>query len=373
MLRATDSVRRRRKTPAPIERHKRRAGLVLTSFLAIAVSPKVLAAAPTPATTQQPTPAQIVNQFQKNAGQFPGFRRNHAKGVCVSGYFQSSGKAAPYSVAQVFAAGRRTPVIGRFSIPGTNPYAWDDSTPIRGMALDFLQADGRQWRTAMNAVPAFPVSTPRADFQFMKLQQPDPATGEPDKKKLARFFAGHPRANAFRIWDQTTPPSASFATERYNSLDAFELVDAHGKRRAVRWSMLPEAADNGSQPPADKPDFLAADLLRRLARGSLRWHLSITFANPGDPVDDAAERWAGKHQRVDAGTLVIDATQPQKNGPCRDINFNPLVLPAGIEPSDDPLLQFRAAVYEVSHRRRVDEEARAATTAAEAPTAATAP
>ena len=64
--------------------------------------------------------ADKVNQFQDNAGTFAGYRRNHAKGVCVAGYFDSNGQAQAYSMAQVFAPGR-TPVVGRFAIPGSNP------------------------------------------------------------------------------------------------------------------------------------------------------------------------------------------------------------------------------------------------------------
>ena len=37
-----------------------------------------------------------------------------------------------------------------------------------------------------------------------------------------------------------------------------------------------------------------------------------------------------------------------------DINFDPLVLPAGIKPSDDPL-SARSAVYAQSFRRRAGE------------------
>jgi catalase len=332
------------------------AGISLSVAVASAVVVPGFAAAGDPPPAYRPSPDQVIDQFQKNEGVFPGYRRNHAKGVCVSGYFRSSGKAARYSTAQVFAAGQRTPVVGRLSIPGTSPYAWDGGTPIRGMALQFTQADGQQWRTAMNAVPAFPVSTPEADYEFMKLQQPDPATGDPDPKKLAAFFATHPTANAFRIWDETTTPSASYATVRYNSLDAFEFVDARGRRHAVRWSMLPESTEDGRHVPADDPDYLAADLRRRLSHAPLRWRLSITLANPGDAINDAARARFGDHRRVDAGTLVVDTTQPQANGPCRDINFNPLVLPTGIEPSDDPLLRFRAEAYAESHQRRVHEE-----------------
>lgn len=328
----------------------------IATVLASAVT--TCAVAGTSPRSPDPTADQIVNQFQKNGGVFPGYRRNHAKGVCVSGYFESSGRAAHYSVAEVFASGQRTPVIGRLSIPGTNPYAWDGSTPIRGMALDFLQANGQQWRTAMNAVPAFPVSTPAANYEFLQAQQPDPATGDPDPKKLAAFFASHPTADVFRNWDQTTKPSASYATVQYNSLDAFYLVDAEGRRHAVRWSMVPEAIADGHPAPANKPNFLAADLHRRLSRSPLRWRLVVTLANPGDPVNDAAVAWPADRRHVDAGTLVILASRPQSIGVCRDLSFNPLVLPRGIEPSDDPLLKDRASTYTESLRRRLREETR---------------
>lgn len=339
----------------------KRTGVGVVSILMMAASlmeVSAAAAADTPP-VPPPTPAEIVSQFQKNEGTFPGYRRNHAKGVCIYGYFRSSGRAARYSVAQVFAPGERTPVIGRLSIPGTSPYAWDDSTPIRGMALELTQADGEQWRTAMNAVPAFPVATPEADYEFMKLQQPDPATGDPDPQKLAAFFAAHPRANAFRMWVLSTTPSASYATETYNSLDAFELVDARGRRHAVRWSMVPDAKAGPERIPSGDPDYLVQDLRRRLSRGPLKWRLMIVLADAGDPINDAAVAWPADRRRIDAGTLVVRSSEPQRTGACRSINFDPTVLPAGIELSEDPLLRFRSRVYAESHRRRVREEAAA--------------
>jgi catalase len=42
---------------------------------------------------------------------------------------------------------------------------------------------------------------------------------------------------------------------------------------------------------------------------------------------------------------------------CRDVNFDPTVLPDGIAPSDDPLLAARSAAYAVSYQRRTREEA----------------
>jgi catalase len=41
--------------------------------------------------------------------------------------------------------------------------------------------------------------------------------------------------------------------------------------------------------------------------------------------------------------------------PARDINFDPLVLPNGIAPSDDPLLSSWSAAYSQSFTRRESE------------------
>ncbi|HEY1889706.1 MAG TPA: catalase [Steroidobacteraceae bacterium] len=212
------------------------------------------------------TPARLVSQLQiTNGGVYPGYRRNHAKGVCVLGYFQSNGQASAYSVAQVFAPNERTPVVGRFAIPGGNPYAPDSSIPIRSMALRFALANGQQWRTGMNDMPVFPVSTPEAFYQMLQAQQPDAATGKPDPLRMTAFFGAHPETAEFLAWVKTARPSASFADQNYWSLDAFELVDGHGRRHPVRWRMAPETPVSDAAGPAGDPDYLDGDLRQRLA------------------------------------------------------------------------------------------------------------
>jgi hypothetical protein len=149
------------------------------------------------------TTYRIINQFQRDNGTHPGYRRNHAKGLCVEGYFDSSGNASSISRAQVFQPGR-TPVIGRFAIPGGNPSAPDASVPVRSMALLFTQRDGEQWRTAMNSTPVFAVRTPEQFYRQLVAAQPDPNTGKPDPAKLKAFMQpirkhGHFRNGSKRI------------------------------------------------------------------------------------------------------------------------------------------------------------------------------
>src|SRR5580765_8095524 len=70
------------------------------------------------------SPASIINTFEQVNALHPGFRRNHAKGVCVTGFFESNGHGLALSKASVFLPGR-VPIIGRFALAGGQPYASD--------------------------------------------------------------------------------------------------------------------------------------------------------------------------------------------------------------------------------------------------------
>jgi catalase len=82
----------------------------------------------------------------------------------------------------------------------------------------------------------------------------------------------------------------------------------------------------------------------------------ITIGQPGDPTDDATIPWPEGREQVDVGTLTLDTIESEETSPARVINFDPLVLPVGIAPSDDPLLNPRSAIYSQSFTRRAGEK-----------------
>jgi catalase len=53
--------------------------------------------------------------------------------------------------------------------------------------------------------------------------------------------------------------------------------------------------------------------------------------------------------------LTLDRVEAEEFSPATDINFDPLTLPAGMAPSDDPVLSARSAVYARSFTRRTGE------------------
>jgi catalase len=303
------------------------------------------------------TPAAIIDTFQKVSGPHPGFRRNHAKGVCVRGYFESNGRGAEWSKAIVFQPGRVS-ILGRFALAGGQPYQTDAPHTVRSMALLFQLPDGEEWRTGMNNIPVFSVPTAQAFNDLLLASAPDPRTGKPDPAKIKAFLAANPEtAKAMQLIHEN-PVSSGFDNSTYNSLDAFRFINAAGKVTPVRWSMVPvqpfEPISTTDPGKADK-NYLFDALIAAIHAHPVQWHLIITIGQPGDPTDDATIPWPSDRQQVEVGTLTIDQVESEDTSPVRDINFDPLILPNGIGGSDDPLLSARSAAYSQSFTRREGE------------------
>ena len=231
---------------------------------------------------------------------------------------------------------------------------------FHALGLSFSLPHGELWRAALDDVPIFPVATPQAFLDFQKATAPDPTTGKPDMARVAAYLAAHPETRAFNQWLKDNPLPSSFANGNYYSINAFRFTDAAGAQHFVRWSLMPEAAfealDKSTLSTLDK-NYLFDEVIGRIQQGPLRWHLMLTVAEPGDTVDDATVQWPASRRAIDAGTLTVDHADLEDDGACRDITFDPLILPAGIGPSGDPLLSARSAAYSSSLTRRSGEPA----------------
>ncbi len=298
------------------------------------------------------TPDRLVDAFTPPTGKPPlGHRRNHAKGICFTGTFEANGAGSALSEARVFTRGQY-PALGRFNLGTPNPDAPDATVRVRGMGLRISTPDGQEWRTAMIDAPVFPVSTPQAFYGLLLAS----ASKDPDAMKT--FAAAHPEIAAFGAWNASGPWTGSYAEERYNSLDSFVFIDGAGGEKTVRWSLLPAAQPvpvSADDLAKRGPDFLEQEIAERVRGGPLRWTMAVTIANPGDPTADPSKAWPQDRRTVEVGTLVVQQIQAERDGPCRDINFDPSVLPPGIRTSDDPFPAARSSAYAKSYDRRTAE------------------
>jgi catalase len=303
------------------------------------------------------TPDRMLAAVTAPKGPTPGFRRNHAKGVCATGIFESSGAGAALSKAALFKPGQ-VPLIGRFAFSGSLPYQADSPSAVLSLALSFRPVHGDEWRTGMIDLPQFPVNTVRGFYDLLTDTLPDPATGKPVPAKMQAFFAAHPEAGPALAAIGQRPLTSGFANATYNGIDAFLFVNDAGATVPVRWSAVPlqPFAAAPTPPPAGR-DYLFDDLIAQAAKQKLQWHLILTEAAPGDPTATPAAAWPAGRQQVDAGTITIDKIAAEDGGTCTAINYDPMVLPAGIAVSDDPFPSARSATYSRSFTLRAGEAA----------------
>ena len=299
------------------------------------------------------TPARFTDGFEEVYGVHPGFRRNHAKGVGVWGFFESNGNGVRLSKAAVFRPGRVS-VLGRFSLGGGQPYAPDSASDVRGLGLQFSLPDGELWRTAMIHLPVFPFRTPEAFYENLFASRPDPSTGQPDPAKMQAFLAHHPETAEALKFIKSQPASSGFGDSTFHGLNAFRFINAAGESTPVRWILTPAQPWNTT--PSQDKNFLFEALIAQIHRQPLQWYLIVIVGQPGDPTNDATIAWPAGREQVNVGKLTLDRVESDDTSAARDINFDPLVLPAGIATSDDPLLSARSAVYSQSFTRRAGEQ-----------------
>ena len=342
----TDPNRRKSLAPATFI-----AALVLTIVAAFAWTAGVIG-------PKRQSGGDVADALEYNGGgPHPGYRRAHAKGLCLDGTFVANGAGSQLSSAKVFRPGSY-PVIGRFSVAGGNPLATDGRNVFHAVGLILRTPDGQEWRTAMDHTPIFPVADPQSFADLQYASWPDPKTGKPDPAKMKVFIAHHPETKAFQDYMMKALLPSSFANATYYSISAFRFTDGQGRTRFVRWQIVPDAPMMGLNKKAldSLPrDYLFREMIARTARGPSRWQLQLVVANAGDVTDKATVAWTGPHRTIDAGVLTVARVQPEEEGQCRDLNFDPTILPSGIAISDDPLLPARSKAYSTSFRRRAGE------------------
>ena len=299
------------------------------------------------------TPEKLVDGLAPPNGPSLGHRRNHAKGICFTGEFQAGGAGTALSTAAMLRQGSY-PIIGRFNLATANAGAADASVPVHGIGLQIAAPDGQVWRSAMLGAPVFPVATVEGFYELLQ------ATHAKDPNAMKGFVAAHPEFANFVKLAPTLPRTASYAEDRFNSLNSFTFTDAAGKASVVRWSLVPAAALQPVTPAelaSRAPNFLESEITDRVAKAPQRWEMVATVAGPGDKTSDPSTPWPADRRSVSLGTLVVNKIEAEADGPCRDLNFDPTVLPSGMSTSDDPFPAARSAAYAVSFDRRTAEAA----------------
>jgi catalase len=270
----------------------------------------------------------LVGQLQTMFGKHPGFRPAHAKGILLTGTFQPAA-SAPSLTRAPHANRPSTPVSVRFS----------DSTGIPGDIIGH-SADG------------FPVRTGEEFLEMLRaVAASDPS--KPSPTPIEKFLGSHPSALAYVKTPK--PFHASFAQEAYFGVTAMRFVNKNGAAKYGRYRITPEAGVEHLSDAAAKSkgaDYLFDDVRSRLKSAPIRFRVQVQIAGEHDVVNDATIHWPADRQVIDFGTIDLTAEAPNNAAEQQHVIFDPIPRVDGIEASEDPLLELRAAIYLISGRQR---------------------
>lgn len=296
---------------------------------------------------------KLLEQFDAMFGAHPGFRPAHAKGLLLTGSFIPSPEAVSLTKAPHITR-ESTPVTARFSdstglpqIPDNDPNA----NP-RGLAIRFNLAEHVHTDIVSHSTDGFPTRT-GPEFLEMLQAASASASAKSSPSPIEQFLASHPSALAFV---QTPKPApASFAKEAYFGVTAFRFINKDGVSRYGRYRIMPEAGVehlDDATVRTKEPDFLFNELRERIKANPVSFQIMVQVAGDTDIVDDATVHWPERRPLLQLGRVVLTAEAPDNAQEQKKIIFDPIPRVDGIEPSNDPLLELRAAVYLLSGRRR---------------------
>lgn len=137
-------------------------------------------------------------------------------------------------------------------------------------------------------------------------------------------------------------------------MNAFKLIAADGKETFIRYRIIPKKGISHLENDQVKdlaPGYLYDEIADVLPLGPT-FDLVAQVAEEGDVLDDCTIRWPDSRNIVTLGTISLDKVKDDNAAEQKKIIFDPVPRVQGVEPSDDPLIDVRAALYLISGRER---------------------
>ncbi|WP_350332963.1 catalase family peroxidase [Coralliovum pocilloporae] len=297
----------------------------------------------------------LVNKLNGVFGRHAAKRASGAKGFCAAGYLEPTAEAGQRFTSPLFQPGQHQASI-RFSNGGGNPASDDRARSTRGIGVKMELPDDDTMDWAGSNVPMFVASTPEEFVEYLTVRAKDPVTGKKDKAAIDAYSKANPHTLKTGKYIKARPAPASVASTPYFMIHTFYLEGQDGKSHPVRWVFQPEGGYVGLTAEQEKTmpkDFLEAEFKGRVTSAPARWSIMVQFPKEGDPLNNANIAWPDDRETMKVGTLVANSyvTKGSAND-CTGQVYDPLALPDGIEPSDDPMLEARSSSYAVSLTRR---------------------
>ena len=292
----------------------------------------------------------------------------HAKGAGAFGYFESDADMSAHTRAHLFgAAGRKTPVLVRFSTVGGEKGSADADRDPRGFAIKFYTEEGN-YDLVGNNTPVFFIRDPFKFPDMVHTHKRNPQSNLKDPDAFWDFFSRSPESTHMVtiLFSDRGIPKSYRQMHGFGS-HTFKWVNASGQACWVKYHFRTETgisnltSEEASVIAAKDPDHATRDLFEHIRGGGVAgWKVFVQIM----PYDDAStyrydpfdvtKVWRYKdYPLIPVGRLVLDRNPQNFFAEIEQAAFSPANFVPGIEPSPDKLLQGRLFSYPDTQRHRL--------------------
>ena len=288
----------------------------------------------------------------------------HARGSAAHGVFELYGSIEDVTKAKIFTeVGKQTPVFVRFSTVAGSRGSTDLARDVRGFAVKFYTSEGN-YDLVGNNIPVFFIQDSIKFPDLVHAVKPEPHNEIPQAASAHDtfwdFISLMPESMHMIMWtmsDRALP--RSYRMMEGFGVHTFRFINASNESHFVKFHWKPllgvhaVAWDEAQKISGKNADFHRQDLWEAIESGAFpEWELGVQ-------VIPEADEHAFEFDLLDSSKIIPEELVPikiigkmtlNKNpdnffAETEQVAFNPGHLVAGIDITNDPLLQGRLFSY----------------------------
>ncbi|UOQ95621.1 catalase [Halobacillus shinanisalinarum] len=298
----------------------------------------------------------------------------HARGTGAHGYFETYGKAGDepvekYTRAKVFSdAGKRTPVLVRFSTVTHQQGSPETLRDPRGFAVKFYTEDGN-WDLVGNNLKVFFIRDAMKFPDLIHAFKPDPVTNIQDSERIFDFISNTPEAmNMITYLFSPWGIPANYRQMQGSGVNTYRWVNEEGKGCLIKYHFEPLkqgiknlTQEEANEIQAENFNHATQDLYEAIENGDYpEWELCVQIMEDHehpeldfDPLDDTKIWPEDQFPFLKVGKMVLNKNPDNYYNEVEQAAFGTGVLVDGLDFSDDKMLQGRTFSYSDTQRYRV--------------------
>jgi len=287
-------------------------------------------------------------------------RMVHPCGAGAYGYFEVTQDVSKFCKAKFLnSVGKRTPIFIRFSTVTYGREFPDSARNPRGFAVKFYTEDGNYDLVGLN-FPVFFVRDPALGPDVIRSQQRNPQNFLLNFDSLFDFMANVPEAiHAGTMFFSDFGTPCGFRYMHGYGCHTFKWVNDTGEQFYIKYHFVSQQGirnftnEEAVKMCGEDPDFGKRDLYEHIKKGGeATWKAYFQVMTPEqaeasrwDPFDVTKVWPRSEYPMHEFGRLVVNRNPENYHVEVEQAAFSPGSLVPGIEPSPDPLLQFRMFFY----------------------------